>query len=531
MALRSKKGIVAALIAWTFLLGGGAIVYHFVIDPMLRAGKEKEAEQALIAQTSASGNGSPLETVRLYADAFSGYAFLRSAEINEFLEADGIHLEIIDDQADYATRMDALNRGKAQMAAFPLNSFIQAGSKLGKFPAPIALIIDETHGADAMLAYKEGLQSIQDLNQAGASIHFTPDSPSEFLAEITVESFILPELPQDWRKKEPGSEQILRKMLRAKADEPTAYVMWEPEISKALRNPNIHILLDSSKTKGFILDALVVERSFLQNHPEQVQAIIKAYLRTVYQYTSRNALVELVKNDSAELGAILSTEDARNIAHGIQWKNTTDNLIYFGLNGGPEETLESILAKIAKVMQQTGLIDTLPLDGAYHQIYYDQPLRQLRDEKFHPGTKLDLIAGANGLKDENASAAVRLAPLTDSQWEALLPIGHFHVEEIGFPRMSDKLTLQNTRKLEDLAQRLKNWPSYYVTIIGQSQYSEDQEINRMATELAQHRAESAAQMLIRNGIASTRLRTKTRLSKAEDWSALNLVFEAGQLPY
>jgi outer membrane protein OmpA-like peptidoglycan-associated protein len=533
MATRSKKGIVAALIAWVVVLLGIALAWRLLVAPFFTQSekeRQEQQQQALIESTSAAG--SYRHTIELHADGFSGYAVLRSPELRNLLKNEGIRLEVVDDGADYPARVRALQGGQAQMAAFPINSYLQAGAGLGEFPATILFIIDETQGADAILAWEQGLENLQGLNNENARVIYTPDSPSEFLAEITVESFILPKLPENWRVKEEGSEKILRMLLNADPKAPRAYVMWEPQVSEALENPEIHVLLDSSKTKGYILDALVVEREFLKNRPEVVKTFAESYFRALFAITAENRMVELVRKDAGGPGRDLPEKFAENIANGIQWKNTTDNYAYFGLkNAGGSETLDDVIGKIAKVMAQTGLIPADPLNGKYGLIYFDKILDEMRVNGFHPGKTLDVIAGDLNLDEEQASTRQELRALSQSQWEDLNPVAAFQVEEIRFPRMSDKVTLQNQRKLEALASRLKDWPSYYITIIGQSQKSDMEDINKVAQDLALRRANAAADYLKQQGIPDERLRTQARLSEADDWSALNLVFEAGQIPY
>lgn len=529
MAQRSKKGIVAALIAWCIILGLGAAAYRYLVAPMLTEQKEAKEEQSLIADTSASSAYD--HTVVLQLDGFSGYAVLRSDLFRKLLKNEDIRLQIVDDEADYTERMKALDKGKAQFAAFPLNSFIQAGAKLGSFPASIITIIDETQGADAIVSYKAGLGAIQDMDNPEARMVYTPDSPSEFLAEVTIESFILPKLSEKWRVTADGSEDILRMMKGSNPQDPVAYVLWEPQVSEALELDGVHVLLDSSKTSGYILDTLVVNREFLRDHPEVVRTFVEMYCRALFTYQTDNGMTELVREDAGLAGQKLPKAYADNIVKGINWKNTTDNYAYFGLIPGGGESIEDIIQKITRVMIDVDMLPGDPLNGRPATIYYDRTLRDMKGEGFHPGKKLNVIATDLGLPAEQASAAVELRRLSDSEWERLRPVGSFQVEQIRFPRMSDKITLQNERKLQALAQRLKDWPSYYITIIGQSKQSSVEDLDALALDLAERRAQAAAGYLVDQGIPGERLRVQARLSEAEDWSALNLLFQAGQIPY
>lgn len=532
MVSRGKKGIVAAFVAWALIILVGVLAYRFVIEPMLRDRKERAAQDELVAETSTAGGASSVHRIVLYADGFSGYAILRSSEFKKRLEKESIDLEIVDDGADYSVRMDALASGKAQLAAFPLNSFLKAGAESGRFPATIVLVLDETQGADAILAYKQTFGTIQDLNRPDARIVFTPESPSEFLAEITVESFVLPDLSENWRVERSGSEQIFRDLLRADPAAPIAYVLWEPEVSKALENPDVHVLLDSSKTKGYILDALVVERNFLKENEAVVSSFVESYLRTLYNQSVTGGMEELIRRDLPLEGASLSDEHIASIAEGIVWKNTTDNFNYFGLGNGSGESLGEILAKIVGVMTETSLLASDPLDGKYHSIYYDKILSKLDADRFHPGRRVGIIEGSIGQTTlEKATGLIDLPNLTEEQWKNLQPVGNFQVEQIRFPRMSAKITLQNGRKLSAISNRLKDWPSYYVTLVGQSKQTGDAKLDEVALDLALRRAEAAANFLEDKGTDPDRLRVEARLSAAGDWSSLNLVFEAGQVPY
>lgn len=241
-------------------------------------------------------------------------------------------------------------------------------------------------------------------------------------------------------------------------------------------------------------------------------------------------MVSLVQKDAGPTGK-LSVEHAENIVNGISWKNTTDNYGYFGVIPSKNESLEDIVTKITKIMIQVGMLKEDPLDGNPTTILFDRIFKGMKADGFHPRKKLNIIATDLNLPAEAADSTDKLRALSDPEWQRLRPVANFHVEQIRFPRMSAKITLQNERKLTDLAQRLQDWPSYYITIRGQSLKNDNAELDAIALELAEKRARTAADFLIANGIPSERLRVEAKLSDVNDWSVLNLLFEAGQIPY
>jgi hypothetical protein len=452
--------------------------------------------------------------------------------MRNLLKAEGIKLTVVDDKADYMGRIKALKSGDAHMALFPLNSFIQAGSQFGEFPATIVYIVDETKGADAIVSYKQGISTIQDLDCDKGRVVYTSDSPSEFLAEITLASFSMPRLSKDWRVKVGGSEEAYRDMLASKKTDKKAWVLWEPQVSMALENPDAIDLINSSKMKGFILDGFAVNRKFLQEHANIVDSVIEAYAKVLYSFAQGDRMAELICSDAGAEAALVRRHVAR-MTNGIQWKNVMENYAYFGLdpNAG-SESMEDIILKVTKVMVQTGMIKEDPLKGNPNLIYYDGVLRRMKGNNFHPGQKINVLSGVDlGIKDEVVRSSVALKALTPDEWKKLVSVGNFQVEPIQFPRNSSEITPNSKRMLKELSQRLKDWPSYYVTVIGQARGTGDSEIDTMSTELATKRAEAVISELVSLGVTKERFCAKANLSTSNDWSGLNLLFSAGQLPY
>ena len=170
-----KKRLIIAAASWLIIIGVIGLVYKFVVEPWLRGDLVKETSTQRYAHT-----------IKVAHDSFPGYAILRSPAVQNLLDRQGIKLAFVDDKADYVGRARALKSGKVQMAVFTIDAYLKAGSVIGEFPGSIVLVIDESKGADAIVAYKRGVPQIPSLSNSRARIVLTPDSPSETLARIMI---------------------------------------------------------------------------------------------------------------------------------------------------------------------------------------------------------------------------------------------------------------------------------------------------------------------------------------------------------
>jgi len=522
---RRAKGILVAVVIWCLIVLLAAASYKFVIQPYFSGRLEDKTRSKSQYDYS----------VAVALDSFSGYSILRSPVLQDELKAKKIRLDFQDDGADYRGRIKALRSGKAQMAVFTIDSFLATGAELGEYPASIVLIIDETQGADGIVAYKEGLAKLQDLDHPEARFVLTPDSPSEFLARIVLAQFSLPSMPEKWAIEADGAEDVYKRFRAAKKTDKRAFVLWEPYVSAALAEDGAHVLLDSSQLRGYIVDVLVAGRKFLAEHPEQVADIVEAYLRTAYSYSSREGgMTDLVMADAKTFGDRLQREQAEKLVKGIRWKNTIENYAHFGLESGQNaagiQHLEDIIPGIVEVLLQTGKLERDPVGDKASTLFYDKILRDLRAADFHPSRKLNLITGVDvPVPQLEAAAKVQeLPPLNDAQWQNLAAVGEMRIKPIAFARGTARLNVQSERELAGLAKRLQSLPGYYVRVVGHARAEGDPEANR---RLAEERAQAAAQALLNQGLQKTRVRATATAPTEENGAAQSVSFEVGRPPY
>ena len=500
---KKARSKIIMVFSWLVILGIVGAVYKFFIEPRIKGKLLQETSTQIYA-----------DEIKVAHDSFSGYAILRSPAVKTLLDRQEIKLIFVDDKADYIQRAKNLKSGKVQMAVFTIDAYIKAGHVIGEFPGSIVLVIDETKGADAIVAYKQGVPQIPKLSNPAAKIILTPDSPSETLARVMINKVSLPSLPRDWALEADGAADVYKKLKAGNPNEPRAYVLWEPYVTKALAIDSVHVLLDSSKLKGYIVDVLIAQRQFLNERPELVEAVVEAYLRARHDYANQpDGLVDLVLADARKYGDTLKGSEAENLVNGIEWRNTMENYAHFGVISGQEakdtDHLEDMIAKIIRVLVKTDAIPRDLLSGDYGQIFYDGILRSLYRDQFHPSVATssefdDIVLGdtiAAPLPGVRATQA--LQPLADSEWNRLVPVGAMKIKPIQFGRGNARIQRNSQRALAQLAEDLDSLPQYYLKVVGHTRPEGDPEANRI---LAQQRADTAVEFLRNRGINPHRIK-------------------------
>ncbi len=514
----SKGKLVAVIMLWLVLLGIGAAAWKFVFAPAKEEAQQQE-EQDRVAEserqkeelTRRSSSKSRYDhRVTFYLDSFSGYALIRSRDFKDRLAEKKIDLNLVDDEADYGRRIRAIQSGKADMAVFTIDAFLKNSAAIGERPGTIVALVDETTGADAIVAYKDVVPNIDALNSPDTRFALTPDSPSETLARVVMARFQLDQLPPSPFDSVQDAEAVFEDYRKRKESERRAYVLWEPYVSKMLENPDTHVVADSSAFPSTIVDCIVVNRKYLVKNESVVRDFIESYFRVVYKHREPAALLKLVTADAKQQGLSLTTEQAQRLVDGIWWKNTQENLAHVGLPAARRLShVEDIIENLADVLVSTGALESDPTEGRPHELYYRGILESLKD--FHPGSQTEQVRD------------IKLPKLSTSEWDALDPVGQVRMEDLIFARGSVRLNERSKRILDELAEQLKT-TRYYLMIRGNATRRGNVELNQ---KLADDRAQSAAEYLRQKGVDTNRF----RVLNGEITGSTSVTFTLGQAPY
>lgn len=288
--------------------------------------------------------------VRLALDNWIGYFPLRSNEMRTLMRREGWNLVWNDDKANYQARMEQLHKGKIDLAVATVDSYLLNGSAVN-FPASIIAVLDESKGGDAIIARKKKAESLDSLKgKNDLKIAFTPDSPSHYLLKAAADHFNVPELlprQKGNRIETEGSEGALKELLAGKAD---IAVLWEPDVSRALAEKDIIKLLGTEDTERLIVDILLVNRDFMQDEPEAVNALLSSYFRVLKKYRDNPELLE--KDVREETG--LSRKTTQTMLNGVHWASLLENCEkWFGISQGTAQSGGQSREMISDTLEST----------------------------------------------------------------------------------------------------------------------------------------------------------------------------------
>ena len=509
--IMTKARIALICMVWFVVTGMLALGWRYWWHPHQQKVAQEVAQhqhQQTIDKTSAPSRFK--YEVNFATDSFSGYAGVRNIMFRDENAKFAIKINLVDDGANYPQRLQKLASGELDMAVFTVDALIKASAELKDIPATIVALVDETKGADAMVASKHRFPNIDALNSVSAKIVCTKDSPSETLARVIMAHFNLDKLEDNPFQFMDNVDQVYQQYQTAKPGDNRVFVLWEPYVSKIVDNPDYHMLIDSSKFRGYIVDVIVARRGFIVQDESVVQNVVKSYLTTMYE--NRIKLNDLVADDAKRFGTALKPEQVQKLVDKIWWKNTQENFSHFGLTTGQGlQHIETISMNITDVLIKTKAISSDPTNGQPNRWYYDGVMKKLFDSSWHPGF------GAESVRQEKS-----LDALSDEEWKNLRPIGTLQVPRLVFARGGSRLSESSYSTLDHLVESLNTWPQYYLVVQGNTLSGGDPEANRI---LAESRAQAAVDYLISKGVDHTRIHAETSNGST------TVAFVLGELPY
>ncbi len=210
------------------------------------------------------------ETLRIGYSTWVGYGPLFLARDKRFFDETGVNAELVNIE-DPKLRFAALAAGKLDGLVTTLDTMSLYWKPTFQFQAVLGL--DDSKGGDGIVA-RTTIRAITDLR--GKRVAVNRGSVSDFFLNVILHDHGMTEKDLtivNMRQDDAGAA-----FLGGKVD---AAVTWEPWLSRAKRAPGGHVLIDSSKTPGLIVDVLLFRRDVIKAHPEAIKAVVAGWYRAV----------------------------------------------------------------------------------------------------------------------------------------------------------------------------------------------------------------------------------------------------------
>ncbi len=475
MASHTKIAIILVLLGLV-----GIVAYKFLAPYF------EESQQRTTSDAAATKG-----KIVIGVDNWIGYFPLCSPEMRKRMRQSGYVLECKDDQADYPQRMKLLKKGKLDFAVATVDSYLLNGHAVN-YPGTIVSVIDESKGGDALVAWKDKINSIEKLKSSqDYKIALTPASPSEYLLKSIAVHFDIPRLREDKSVivAANGSEDALEMLMDKKV---FAAVLWEPDVSRAVAKKGIVKLLGTEQTEKLVVDILIVNRDFADDDPEAVKVLLGNYFRTLKYYKGNKS--KFISDAANETG--LARKNIETLFKGVKWVNLIDNAQqWFGVTNKKsvnDEALVDTIESVANVLMDSGDFNNTPVPANDpYRLTNSSFVSELYNKSFSSsqfGTSTNISTNANNLSGLDKP----FTKLSSQQWASLKEVATLRVRPIIFQSGTDFLTLDGKAQLDLAADNLKHYPNFRILIKGHTSKRGDPKANK---KLSKDRADAVKQYL------------------------------------
>ncbi|MCK5925323.1 MAG: OmpA family protein, partial [Methylococcales bacterium] len=259
-----------------------------------------------------------------------------------------------------------------------------------------------------------------------------------------------------------------------------AAVLWQPDVSKALANKDIHLLLSTNQTQQLIVDILIAGKNMMRDHPSVISLMLTEYFYTLKFYRDHPQKL----SDDVKKVTRLQDEAIQSLLKGVQWQGLTENAQkWFGtvaLNGLPEQELVETIQSSLAIFIEYGDMEHSPLpDKDPHQIISGHFIDQVYQHLASPNEFM-------------AVEKSEFSEISQQQWQNLQAVGKLKIRPIIFASGTESLTLDDKRQLDTAEKTLKHYPNFRILVKGHTSMRGEPELNQ---GLSQDRADAVARYL------------------------------------
>jgi outer membrane protein OmpA-like peptidoglycan-associated protein len=366
--------LAKGLLTIAILGGASAAVWHLGLKDMLAGRTSGSADSTVTADGTTSTNDSPksgggffgggkkssgdgplgsednplkvsLVSFHGYAPALLANGKSLSTQAGSIYARLGLNVEFLI-QDDIPTLATIFEAGTAQCAWRTSDFWAQEQPNLrnAKHDGRAVMIVDNTQGADAVIARDPAIQRVEDL--AGRNVALLQYTPSHGMIIDAIDNSSLTARKKSSLKyvfinAEEGTGGVRATFESGNAD---AAVLWDPDLSLALKNvPGAHVVYSTKAASNLIYDVIVCDKRVLDNaaNSNAIQGFVTGWMEGVEAARAApdDAVDALVKTE--EFFKLLEKDQGRafikSLFTNLVWTGLEDNARVLGLAGGTNQ--------------------------------------------------------------------------------------------------------------------------------------------------------------------------------------------------
>lgn len=368
------------LIGAIVLVGSGSVLWNLYKNRKADGGAEGAAATAQtdggkpVAAGSNAGKGDgPLGSsgnpLKVSIVSFHGYAPALVAngqslktQSGSLFDREGLNVEFVI-QDDIPTLSTIFEAGTAQCAWRTSDFWAQEQPNLRNsgHDARAVMIVDNTRGADAIIARDRSIRSVEDL--AGKKLALLQFTPSHGMSIDAIDNSSL-----SARKKqtveyvyiaaEDGLAGVRAALESGSVD---AAALWDPDLSLALRATRGHVVYSTRTASNLIFDVIVCDQRVLDNPQgrEAVQKLVNGWMKGVdaAKVNPDGAVDALVKTE--EFFTLLAKDEGKpfvkKLFDNLLWTGVADNARILGMSGGTNH-YERVYQRFDQIYRAAGAL-------------------------------------------------------------------------------------------------------------------------------------------------------------------------------
>ena len=347
------------LIGAIVLVGSGSVLWNLYKNRKAEGAEEGTAAvaQAEGGKTSSAGAyagkgdgplGSAGNPLKVSIVSFHGYAPALVANgqslktrAGSIFDKEGLNVEFViqDDIPTIATIFEA---GTAQCVWRTSDFWAQEQPNLRNsgHDAKAVMIVDNTRGADAIIARDPSIRKVEDL--AGKKVALLQFTPSHGMTIDAVDNSSLSarrkqSIEYVFIAAEDGLGGVRAALESGSVD---AAVLWDPDLSLALRATKGHVVYSTKTASNLIFDVIVCDQRVLDDTQgaAAVQKLVAGWMKgvDVAKADPNGAVDALVATE--EFFTLLAKDEGKPFVKGLfdnlLWTGVADNARILGMSGG-----------------------------------------------------------------------------------------------------------------------------------------------------------------------------------------------------